>query len=141
MKLLVATDGSKASEGAVKYAARLFTSIGKESHITLITVQDDSSLRLFKKYTQKGSVEDYLREGADKNLEWAVKYLNKTKLPHDMAIRYGEIATQILEEIQSSGCDMVVMGSKGRGALKNLLVGSVAQKVVASASVPVLLVR
>lgn len=54
MKLLVATDGSKASEGAVKYAARLFTSIGKGSHITLITVQDDSSLRLFKKYTQKG---------------------------------------------------------------------------------------
>ena len=36
---------------------------------------------------------------------------------------------------------MVVLGSKGRGALKSLVVGSVAQKVLASTSVPTLLVR
>ncbi|NDD59482.1 MAG: universal stress protein, partial [Chlamydiae bacterium] len=66
MKLLVAIDGSKASQAAVKYAARLFKSFIGENHISLITVQDDSSLRLFKKRTPKGAVEDYLRENADK---------------------------------------------------------------------------
>ena len=141
MKLLVATDGSKASEGAVKYAARLFTSIGKESHITLITVQDDSSLRLFKKYTQKGSVEDYLREGADKNLEWAVKYLNKTKLPHDMAIRYGHPSEQIIKEAQAGKFDLIIMGTKGRSSWADTVIGSVAQRVVGTSKTPVLLVK
>jgi nucleotide-binding universal stress UspA family protein len=141
MKLLVATDGSKASEGAVKYAAKLFTSIGKESHITLITVQDDSSLRLFKKYTQKGSVEDYLREGADKNLEWAVKYLNKTKLPHDMAIRYGHPSEQIIKEAQAGKFDMIIMGTKGRSSWADTVIGSVAQRVVGTSKTPVLLVK
>ena len=141
MKLLVATDGSKASEGAVKYAARLFTSIGKESHITLITVQDDSSLRLFKKYTQKGSVEDYLREEADKNLAWAIKYLNKTKLPHDMAIRYGHPSEQILKEAQSGKFDMIIMGTKGRSSWADTFMGSVAQRVVGTSKIPVVLVK
>ena len=141
MKLLVATDGSKASEGAVKYAARLFTSIGKDSHITLITVQDDSSLRLFKKYTQKGSVEDYLREGADKNLAWAVKYLNKTKLPHDMAIRYGHPSEQIIKEAQAGKFDMIIMGTKGRSSWADTVIGSVAQRVVGTSKTPVLLVK
>ena len=141
MKLLVATDGSKASEGAVKYAARLFKSFSANSHITVINVQDDSSLRLFKKHTPKGAVEDYLREGADKNLAWAVKYLNKIKLPHDMAIRYGHPSEQIIKEAKAGKFDMVIMGTKGRSALADLLIGSVAQRVVASCKKPVLLVK
>ena len=141
MKLLVTTDGSTASEGAVKYAARLFSSFKTDSHITLITVLDDSSLRLFKKHTPKGAVEDYLRELADKNLEWAIKYLNKTKLPHDMAIRYGHPSEQIIKEAQSGKFDMIVMGTKGRSSWADTFLGSVAQRVVGTSKLPVVLVK
>ena len=141
MKLLVATDGSKASEVAVKYAARLFKSFSANSHITVITVQDDSSLRLFKKHTPKGAVEDYLREGADKNLAWAVKYLNKIKLPHDMAIRYGHPSEQIINEAKAGKFDMIVMGTKGRSSWADTLIGSVAQRVVSHSKVPVVLIK
>jgi nucleotide-binding universal stress UspA family protein len=141
MKLLVATDGSKASEGAVKYAARLFNSLKTENHITLITVLDDSTLRLFKKHTPKGAVEDYLREQADKNLEWSIKYLNKTKLPHDMAIRFGHPSEQIIKEAQSGKFDMIVMGTKGRSTWADTVIGSVAQRVVGTSKLPVVLVK
>ena len=141
MKILVATDGSKASEGAVKYAARLFKSFSANSHITVITVQDDSSLRLFKKHTPKGAVEDYLREGADKNLAWAVKYLNKIKLPHDMAIRYGHPSEQIIKEAKAGKFDMIIMGTKGRSSWADTAIGSVAQRVVGTSKTPVLLVK
>ena len=141
MKLLVATDGSKASEGAIKYAARLFKSLSAENHITLITVQDDSSLRLFKKHTPKGAVEDYLREGADKNLAWAVRYLNKIKLPHDMAIRYGHPSEQIIKEANSGKFDMIIMGTKGRSSWADTVLGSVAQRVAANSKTPVVLVK
>ena len=141
MKLLVATDGSKASEGAIKYAARLFKSLSAENHITLITVQDDSSLRLFKKHTPKGAVEDYLREGADKNLAWAVRYLNKVKLPHDMAIRYGHPSEQIIKEAKAGKFDMIIMGTKGRSSWADTVLGSVAQRVAANSKTPVVLVK
>jgi len=141
MKLLIAVDGSKASEGAVKYAAQLFKALTDPSHITLITVQDDSALRLFKKYTPQGSVEDYLRENADKNLAWAAKYLNKLNLAHDMSIKFGHPAEQIIKESKSGSFDMIVMGTKGRSSWANTVIGSVAQRVVATSQVPVVLVK
>lgn len=141
MKLLVAVDGSKSSLSAARYAAQLASSMRGHNHITLLSVHDDSALKLFKSYVPKGVIGDFLRELSEKDLAPSRKALDKAGIAHDMAIRYGDITAQILEEIQSSGCDMIVLGSKGRGTVKNLLVGSVAQKVLANASVPVLLVR
>jgi nucleotide-binding universal stress UspA family protein len=140
MKLLIAIDGSPASQKAVKYAARLFKSLSGDNRISLMTVQDDSSLRLFKKYTPKGSVEDYLRENADKNLAWAIKYLNKTKLAHDMIIKYGHPSEQIIKESKSGSFNMIIMGTKGRSSWADTLIGSVAQRVVSNSKIPVVLI-
>jgi nucleotide-binding universal stress UspA family protein len=141
MKLLVAIDGSAASQNAVKYAARLFQSLNGLNHISLMTVQDDSSLRLFKKYTPKGSVEDYLRENADKNLAWAVKYLNKINVAHDMIIQYGHPSEQIIKASKAGSFNMIIMGAKGRSSWADTLMGSVAQRVVGNSKIPVLLIQ
>jgi nucleotide-binding universal stress UspA family protein len=141
MKFLVAVDGSKSSVSATRYAAKLASAVRGNNHVTLISVHDDSALKHFRKYVPKDAISSYLRELSDKDLAPSRKLLDKAGVTHDMAIRFGDIAEQILTEIQSSGCDIVVMGSKGRSTLKNVLVGSVAQKVLARASVPVLLVR
>ena len=138
---MVAIDGSKASTIAVKYAARLCKSLQGENHISLITVQDDSSLRLFKKYTPKGAVEEYLRENADKNLAWAIKYLNKTKLAHDMIIKFGHPSEQIIKESKAGSFDMIVMGTKGRSSWADTVIGSVAQRVVGTSKIPVVLIK
>ncbi len=47
----------------------------------------------------------------------------------------------ILEAAESGGADLVVMGSHGRSGIEKLVLGSVAQRVLAHASVPVLVVR
>ena len=141
MKFLVAVDGSKSALSAARYAAKLASAVRGKNHVTLLSVHDDSALKLFKSYVPKGAIGDYLREMSEKDLAPSRKALDKAEIAHDMVIRYGDIAEQILEEIKSSGCDMVILGSKGRGVLKNLMVGSVAQKVLASTSVPTLMVR
>lgn len=141
MKLLVAVDGSKSALSATRYAAKLASALRGHSHVTLLSVHDDSGLKHFKQYVPKGAVSDFLRELSEKDLAPSRKVLDKARVAHDMVIRYGDIAEQILQEIGTSECDMVVLGSKGRGALKNLMVGSVAQKVLASSPVPALLVR
>lgn len=141
MKFLVAVDGSRSSLSATRYAAKLASAVRGNNHVTLLSVHDDTALKLFKKYVPKDAISDYLRELSEKDLAPSRRALDKAGVTHDMVIRFGGVAEQILAEIQSSGCDMVVLGSKGRSALKNIMVGSVAQKVLATSSVPVLLVR
>ncbi|HME26980.1 MAG TPA: universal stress protein [Acetobacteraceae bacterium] len=53
----------------------------------------------------------------------------------------GEPAAQILASANAGQADLIVMGSRGHGRLAGLLLGSVAQKVVALARCPVLVVH
>jgi nucleotide-binding universal stress UspA family protein len=141
MKYLIAVDGSKASESAVKYAASLFQNMKGENHITVITVQDNSALKMFKKFTPKGAVDDYLREGADTNLAWTVRFLSKANVAHDMSIKFGHPSEQILKEAKAGGFDMIIMGTKGRSGWADTVLGSVAQRVAGASKVPVLLIK
>ena len=52
----------------------------------------------------------------------------------------GEIAPCILREAQRLGADLMVMGTHGRGAMFELIVGSVSHAVIRDTSIPVLLV-
>ena len=53
----------------------------------------------------------------------------------------GRAAASIVEEARSAGCDLIVMGTHGRRGLSHLLLGSDAEMVLRSATVPVLLLR
>ncbi|MET3494427.1 universal stress protein [Variovorax boronicumulans] len=55
--------------------------------------------------------------------------------------RIGHPAEEIASFAQKEHFDLVIMGSRGHGVLKNLVLGSVATKVLAGCTVPVLLVR
>lgn len=50
-------------------------------------------------------------------------------------------ALGIIDEAENHRCDLIVMGSKGHGALVSLVLGSVTQKVLSMAKVPVLVIR
>jgi len=55
--------------------------------------------------------------------------------------KVGHPAREIAALAEAGGFDLLIMGSHGHGALKNLVLGSVATQVLAQCSVPVLLVR
>jgi len=56
-------------------------------------------------------------------------------------VRTGPIAPEIVACAKAGKFDLIVLGSKGRGAIADLLLGSVAQRVLATAAGPVLLVK
>jgi universal stress protein A len=56
-------------------------------------------------------------------------------------LEYGDPAKMILEVAQEIGADLIVMGTHGRTGLRRLLMGSVAERIVRTASCPVLTVR
>ena len=142
MKILVATDGSKNALRAVKYAADLLgNSTDKTKSITLISVHDDVGLRHAKAFVGKDAVLDYLRELSEKELKPAMKALDAQGIKHSMVMLVGNASQEIVAEGQRGKYDMIVLGSKGRSAIADMLLGSVAQRVLTQAKQPVVLVK
>lgn len=140
MKILVATDGSKNSLRAVKYVVKLAADLAEPPHVTLVSVHDDVSLRHAQRFVGRAAVDDYLRELSEADLAAPRKALDKAGIVHDMVMRTGHVAAEIAAVGNEGKFDLIVLGSKGRSALKDLLVGSVAKRVMELSKVPVLLV-
>ena len=142
MKILVATDGSKSALQAVKYASKLVRQLSStSSSITLISVHDDTGLRHAKAFVGSDAVADYLRELSEKELKPAQKVLDAAGIKHDMEVRIGHVAQEIVQCAKAGKFDLIVLGAKGRSAIVDLLLGSVAQRVLSTAETPVLLTR
>ena len=141
MKILVATDGSKSSVNAVKYAVKLCVNTRSKDKITLISVHDDAWFRSAQKFVGKATVDDYLRELSEKDLAPGQKVLNANKIKYDNVVAIGRVPEEIVKYANAGKYDLIVMGSKGRSGVGDLLIGSIAQRVLATAKQPVLLVK
>jgi nucleotide-binding universal stress UspA family protein len=58
-----------------------------------------------------------------------------------MVIRRGNISEEIIDLANKEKMDMIVMGSKGRSSFVDMIMGSIAQKIVSGAKQPVVLVK
>jgi nucleotide-binding universal stress UspA family protein len=67
--------------------------------------------------------------------------LDGLNIPYDCLIRVGPIANEISQAADPDRFAMVVLGSKGRTGLRDLLIGSVARRVSEISRIPVLLVK
>ena len=141
MKILLPIDGSKSSLNAAKYVAKLASNSRSPITVTLVSVHDDAGLTHVKQFVSKSVVDDYLREISEKELKPAQKVLDAARVKHSMVIRRGHIAEEIIALANKDKVDMIVMGAKGRSALLDVLIGSVAQRVSSLAKQPVLLVK
>jgi nucleotide-binding universal stress UspA family protein len=141
MKILLPVDGSKSSLNAAKYVAKLAKNSRSPAVVTLVSVHDDVALNHVKQFVSKSVVDDYLREVSEKELKPAQKVLDAARIKHNMAIKRGHIADEIIALANKDKVDLIVMGTKGRGGLLDVLIGSVAQRVSGSAKQPVLLVK
>ena len=141
MNILVATDGSEAALRGVRFAADLAQRLGSSSSITLISVHDDVGLRHAKSVVGSAAVEDHLREQSESEVAAARAFLDSVSVRHDIAIRTGHVSQEIVAFADAGAFDLIVVGSKGRGALADMLIGSVTQRVLASARQPVVVVK
>lgn len=142
MKILVPVDGSKPSIRAVKHAAKWLGLMSvKAPSLTLVSVHDDAGLRHAKALVGGKDVADYLHERSEEELKPIRKWLDASGVPYDVEIRIGHVAQEIVRFAEKGKFDLIVLGSKGRGAVADLLLGSVAQRVIAGVSQPVVLVK
>ncbi len=140
MKVLVPVDGSEHALEAVRFALRLGAEGAKLSYV-LLHVQEPAYL--YELMTSpRPEVLDRLTDRAGREAtEQARALLDASKVTYELVIASGEAATKILDEARTRGCDFIVLGSRGRGAMRDLLLGTVSSKVIQIAPIPVTVVR
>jgi nucleotide-binding universal stress UspA family protein len=109
--------------------------------VTLISVHDDIGLSHVKQFVANSVIDDYLREVSEKDLKAARKALDTAGVKHNMVIKRGNVANEIITLADKEKFDLIVMGSKGRTGIMDALMGSIAQKISNVAKQPVLLVK
>jgi nucleotide-binding universal stress UspA family protein len=140
MKILVAVDGSNYTKHAVAYLLQHFDMFGKDSSVTLINVHSPIP-RHAAAHLGKDVVQDYYKDESEKAIKGARAALKKAGIASADATKVGDPGNQISTFADKGKFDLVIMGSHGHGLFKNLVLGSVATKVLAGCKVPVLLVR
>jgi nucleotide-binding universal stress UspA family protein len=137
--ILLPTDGSDGIDAAATHAATLADRFGATVHVLSVV---DTRNR-FESPTSGLSTEAWTqaeRERADHAIERTVAAL-PDDLPVETTVVEGVPRREILEYVDEAGMDLVVMGTHGRTGLDHYLIGSVTEKVVRRASVPVVTVR
>ena len=140
--ILVPIDGSETSMQAVSKASGLALAFG--SRITLVHVVDN--------YPFIGVGADYMLgqneyitaaiDSANAALARGVAALAAEGLHSDQRVIEGHVVHEgIVDTATIVGADLIVMGSHGRTGLEKLLLGSVTQRVLQDAKVPVLVVK
>ncbi|SFG42006.1 Nucleotide-binding universal stress protein, UspA family [Halopelagius inordinatus] len=138
-RILVPTDGSEGSERVVEHAVRLADVHGATVH-ALYVVNSGSFAGLPMESSWEG-LDEMLRADAEEAVAEVRRIATDADIPAETKIIDGSPSREIVEYAEREGCDLVVMGTHGRGGLDRLLLGSVAEKVIRASNVPVLTVR
>ena len=140
MKILVAVDGSPFTKRMLAYLAAHDDWLGKHHEYTVLSVAPGVPARAAA-VLDKSALNAYYKDESEKVLKPIRAFFSRKGLDVQFMAKHGAVAETIAATADSGKYDLLMLGSHGHGALGNLVMGSVATKVVAQCGVPVLLVR
>ncbi len=142
-RILVPLDGSATSERGMREAIKLAT--GQQATLFFLHVVDD--FRMLVEMTSVRSYDEMLKGLRQYGLEILAKARHAAELAgvhRESLLREvtnEHVAQVIVDQAAQHGCDLIVMGTHGRRGFNRIAMGSEAEQVARTSSVPVLLVR
>lgn len=136
-KIVVAYDGSVGSEKALQWALTLANAIHSQLVIATVVRPPEFSASI-------DEVDAVYEEGekyAQPLLAKAVAQAENLGLEADTVILKGHPAESLVRYAANRQVDLIVLGTRGLGGFKSLIIGSVAQKVVTYSTVPVTVIK
>lgn len=141
LKILIAVDGSEPAMHAIDAVAKMAHS-SLDLQATLLCVNPHPFLFGDVNLSMIQHIEEDQRRHQNAILAKATDHARSQGLQVDEPVRtFGVIADEIVRLANELRVDQVAMGTRGMGAISNILLGSVAQRVLHQSSVPVLLVK
>jgi nucleotide-binding universal stress UspA family protein len=141
MKILLAADNSDYTRRAARHLVTHLSWFSQAPEVHVLHVHPPIPYPGAAARAGKAAIDRYLKEDSESALRMATKELDKAKVDYTATWVTGNVAGQIAAFVKKNKVDLVVMGSHGEGALSNLVLGSVATKVIATIKTPVLIVR
>ena len=139
-KICCAVDFSEPSWIAMEYAADLASRLRAE--LTLVHVRAPPPPAASDVLVSSRGVAEIEAHRAEETLEvWRSDAETRAALPVRARMLLGDPALEIARFADEEGIDLVVLGTHGRSGLSRLLLGSVAERVLRHAPVPVLVIR
>jgi nucleotide-binding universal stress UspA family protein len=140
-RILISTDGSEKSSLAAQAGIDLAKALGAE----VLALNVINEVVVASAVRQLGSdrkeVEDKLMASGQKAVDSVKKMGSAAGVKVDALVRMGSPANMVIDIARNEGADLIVMGSHGESGASKLLIGSVVQKVLYWATIPVLVVR
>lgn len=139
-RVLLAVDGSEHAARAVDYVCRLGQG-AVPIEAKLVNVQLPILSGNVRRFVSQEMIDSYYREEGEAALQDAKRALTGAGIPFESTIMAGHLAQTIVRLAEHGRCARIVMGTRGLGAVGNVVLGSVAYNVVHLASIPVTLVK
>jgi nucleotide-binding universal stress UspA family protein len=143
--ILLPTDGSERSQKAVVKGVALAKSVGAK--ITAFFAAPPPTPIIYRHnmpvgYAQPEEHQSLIDEATSKALAFVEKACKEAGVTYAGIHATSDFPEdEILKAVELQGCDLIVMGTHGHSGLRGALIGSVAQKVLNKATVPVMVVR
>jgi nucleotide-binding universal stress UspA family protein len=141
--ILIPTDGSKLAEAAAENAV----AFARDAKASVVFVCVIEPFHIFTTDREKLTIakDDYDRL-ADAQ---AAKFLNEVEararhqgvVSHTVKVQSDQVHIAIVDAAIENGCDLIAMGSHGRGSVASFLIGSVTARVLSHSRIPVLVYR
>lgn len=138
--ILLAVDGSAHAGRAVQYAARLGRLL-RDIEVVILNVQPSIHDWQMHGVTRE-HIAKHHADAARQTLDQAEAPLQAAGIRAQREVRHAEDpGAMIVQVAREKGATMIVMGSRGMGAIASLALGSAAQKVIHLSAVPVLIIK
>jgi len=140
-KVLIPVDGSACSERAVSQFITHTAWFRETPEIHLLHVHASLPIGRGQKHIDHETLERHYREEGEAQQASAQALLNTAALPFLPHMHVGQAAEAIVKLARELACDIIFMGTHGRGALPAAVLGSAASKVPHLADRPVMLAQ
>lgn len=140
MKILVAVDGSSYTKRMLAYLAAHDDWLGPAHAYSVINTVAPVPPRAAA-VLDKQVLKDYYEAESEKVFKPIRSFFGRRGIQAEYLAKVGNAGELIAATADKGGYELLVMGSRGHGALAGLVMGSVATKVLANCSTPVLLIR
>lgn len=138
-KILIANDASEKTKDAVKEAVELAETTKAELH-TIFVINSTA----FESIPESGlwtKTKNILKQEGEEANKKVKKKCNKREVPCKSTVVEGVPDREIIKYAKEKDIDLIVMGNSSKKGVDKFLLGSVAEKVLRSSDIPVLVVR